>query len=435
MKKHVKKMAALALCLLAPLFCAAEEEKPLLIQWGQTTPDTRLLRKHVAYWEEYLPFDGIVIPVNFERYAGRYGHTCANILPTSEWPIIWTALSGNASEMSDYEHATEDLKATPFRRFTHNYIPLYLFSPPGYCFDWFDEGQWKTALANVTILAAIAKEGGCAGIWFDVEQYGGAGYFSWTRLTEVFPKRPQDFAAWRARVRRCGRELMQAMTSVFPGIDFPMSFGSCIVHEDVLNYEPARGKHFSHARYALLAALIDGMIEAADERTTITDVYELSYYYTTQEEFDRAGPIVRDACQAYSEIPEDYAKKIRVGLGIYPTHHGMFNRDDFTNNKFTPDGLRDAVRMAMTTSDRITWIWNESASFWIRDGPGGAPLLADQPCVDPENADPAYLTAKPTRDNVMQKRYFGVPAAYIDAITEGKARALSEVEVAREKSQ
>ena len=420
----MKRALATVLCL-AMAFSVAAEDGPLLIQWGQTTPDTRLLRKHVAYFEEYLPFDGLVIPINFERYAGRYGATRANILPTSEWPLTWSAFSGTASELAEYQHAIDDLKATPFKKFTHNYVLLCLFAPPGHCFDWFDEAQWTTALENVKILATIAKEGGCAGLWFDTEQYGGHGYFGWTRLREVFPKRPQDFAAWRKRVRQCGREFMEAVNSVYPGIDFAMSFGSCIIHSDLQGYEPAKGKHFSHARYALLAPFIDGMIEAADEETVITDAYELSYYYTTQEEFDRARPIVRDECAAYSEIPDDYAKRIKLGLGIFPTHHGMFDAKDLSKNKFTPAGLRDAARMAMTASDRITWIWNESATFTIRGGVDGKPLLADQPFVDYENADPAHLTAQPTIENSMGKRYYGVPQAYIDAIAEGKAQALA----------
>ena len=37
------------------------KDKPLLIQFGQTTPDARLLRKNVAYWEAYLPFDDMQV--------------------------------------------------------------------------------------------------------------------------------------------------------------------------------------------------------------------------------------------------------------------------------------------------------------------------------------------------------------------------------------
>ena len=91
--------------------CAKPVKKPLVIHWGQTVPDTRLLRKHVAYWEEYLPFDGIVIPVNQQRYTGRYGGTSSNLLSTDHWGLREAIFSGTKADMADYQHAIDDLKA------------------------------------------------------------------------------------------------------------------------------------------------------------------------------------------------------------------------------------------------------------------------------------------------------------------------------------
>ena len=400
-------------------------DRPLVIQWGQTTPDTRLMRKHVAHWEAYLPFDGVVIPINQKRYAGRYGMTAKNLLPLEHWPVTFTAFGATRAKLDDYQHAIDDLKATEFRKFKHNFIPLMTYPRMHFALDWFDDAHWETLLHNVGVLAAIAKAGGCKGIWFDTEQYGPKRVWNYTSLREIFPKRAQDFATYQAKAVVRGEQFIRAVNAEFPGIEIILAFGSCIIHADVNEYPPAKGKHFSNARCSLLAPFIDGMMRAKDKATKITDGYELSYYYKTAEQFAVAGPIVREACKAFSLDPDLYAKNIGLGFGLYPTHHGMFNPRDFAGNKFSPEDLAGALSLAMQHTDRYVWVWNEAASFWIKGGPDAKPLLPDQPGVDSESADLSHMTAKPTADNAMQhKRYYGVPTEYIDAIAKGKALGL-----------
>ena len=64
-------------------YSAQATGRPLLISFAQTTPDAKLLRQHARYWEEYLPFDGLVIPVNKDQYAGRYGETAISSAPAA----------------------------------------------------------------------------------------------------------------------------------------------------------------------------------------------------------------------------------------------------------------------------------------------------------------------------------------------------------------
>ena len=99
-----RAMSASLLCALMAGGAAAEE-KPLLIGWGQTVPDTRMLCEHASYYEDYLPFDGIVIPLNQEKFAGRYGDTGCIGVPPEKWPVIgawvdqnWPVLSKLVAE-------------------------------------------------------------------------------------------------------------------------------------------------------------------------------------------------------------------------------------------------------------------------------------------------------------------------------------------------
>lgn len=401
---------AILLAVFAAVACIADPG-PLLIEFGQTTPDTRLMRQHVEYWEEYLPFDGVVIPINPAQYAGRYGHFRGQALP-------WTAIRGVPADLSDYQHAIDDLKATAFRKFRHNFI--YVNFHYGEPFPWFDDELWGGVLHNVRILATIAKEGGCEGIWLDPEQYSTTRIWNFGALVEAFPNRPQDFTSYQNLVRRRGAQFIEAINEVYPGCEVVTVWGSSFTYNYHHNKDNYERLHFSQLHYGLLPAFVDGLLFAADEQTTITDGYERSYTCKTEEEFAEAHVVVREACKEYSQIPEFYSKNIHVGLALFPTHPNLFNPRDFTENHFSPDDLAEAVRLAMRLTDRYLWIWNEATSFWIKGGVDGVPLLAhhaSQLTTPPE---------EPTVENVMREDAHGLPQAYMDAIARGKALALQE---------
>ena len=189
---------AIAMLVLASLFysgCAgtavrkagAEARRPLLIQFGQSTPDTKFMREHVSYWEEYLPFDGIAIHVNADRFAGRYGHTGNDTKGTQHWPVSFAAFGPRRADIRDYAGAIADLKATRFRKFKHNFVPLGCSPAQSFQMNWFSDEQWAGVLHNVRVLARIAKEGGLKGILFDTETYGSITIWNYKNLNSIWP--------------------------------------------------------------------------------------------------------------------------------------------------------------------------------------------------------------------------------------------------------
>src|SRR5262245_57020810 len=85
----------------------AAEKK--LIEFGWDEPDTAFMRQHIAEMER-TPFDGCVFHVNFVDHIGATGN------------FTWQGWGQRAFNQADLKTALDDLKATPFRRFTHNFL-------------------------------------------------------------------------------------------------------------------------------------------------------------------------------------------------------------------------------------------------------------------------------------------------------------------------
>ena len=406
---------------------AHKPSRPLLIEFGQTTPDPTLMRQYVDYWEEYLPFDGVVFTINQNRYAGRYGGTSANVLDPSHWTLDSGVFANKKLHLKDYNRAITDLKATKFKKFQHNFISVNCHPKMHFALNWFDDQHWANVLNNIGIVAAIARQGRCAGIVLDTEIYGHTQIWTYTQLKQTFPDGPQDWPTCRQKVYQRGREFIQAINAEFPGCQIPLLFGSCLTHDrlaraagfdDLAQYRPNSDVDFSSAREALISPFIDGMIAAADRNTKIIDWYELSYYYKTEPQFAQVAAIVRENCSAYSLFPDAYRTNIQMGLGLYPTHRPIPGRT------FTPDELARSVEYALKHTETHVWVWNEAKTFWVKGGPQGKPQSPQRPMVNYENPDPGHLTAPVTPDNMLAPKYQGVPTQFIDAITAGKTAAL-----------
>jgi len=94
-----------------------------------------LLAKYYEYWESHLPFDGIVIPINQKRYAGRYGWTAANILGPEHWPLDHVAFNHRKIDRSEYQHVVDDLQSIRFTKFKHNFLNLGTYPRMNFVMD------------------------------------------------------------------------------------------------------------------------------------------------------------------------------------------------------------------------------------------------------------------------------------------------------------
>jgi hypothetical protein len=331
-----------------------------LIQYGWDTPGTAFLRKHLKQFEA-SPFDGIVITVRAKPGDERLGGDTAKSL-------AWTAWQRRRFMPEDYQHAIEDLKAAKSQKLTDNFIAV--ISQPGAGFDWFDDAAWADVLHNITIMTRIARAGACAGLMFDPEEYAGP-MWSYARMPDGV-RAKHGYDEYAGKVRQRGREFIKAVNGEFPGVTILTLFGPFLYAQNVNRVGAAKT---AEASYNLLGPFYDGIIEAADDATTLVDGYEQSYGETDEDEFTGGRRNITVEARAHSKVPERFDKHVKVGFGLWIDNQSLRRTgwfpDEPAKNHFTPAQWQASVHYALKHTDKYVWVYNERARWW--DGrPGEA---------------------------------------------------------------
>jgi hypothetical protein len=332
----------LALLLLFSIVVPSAAEEPgtkKIIEWGWDEPDTKFLRENIQKMEE-LPFDGLVFHVNSSQ-GGNF---------------TWEMWGNRKFGIEEFQHSIDNLKATHFQRFTDRFLRVNV--TPG-SVDWFDDEAWLVVLNNFGAAAQVAKEGGCKGFMFDVEQYN-EGLFDYGKQKH---REEKSFAEYQAQVRERGRSWMQEVNSRFPEITVLLTFGYRIA-------QPREGKARSEARYGLLADFLDGMLEACSEQTKIVDAWEYSYPYKERSQFEEAYATIKEKSVEWTAAPDEYRRHVQAGFGIWMDQGWRqlgWSVDDFSKNHFTPDQFESAVRSALDVCDEYVWIYTEQPRWWTNE--------------------------------------------------------------------
>jgi hypothetical protein len=342
----------------APVPAPATAQKKL-IEFGWDEPDTAFMREHIAEMEK-SPFDGCVFHVHAKKPDGsRAGQ------------ITWEGWGERAFSEAEVAHAVEDLRTTPFKRFTHNFLR---FNTTPAKMDWFDDHA--AVIHNARLAAKVAREGRCAGILFDIEQYDG-------QLFKFRVQRDAKSKGWDAYshiVRQRGREVMNAFQEGFPDLVVLLTFGHSLPFAQANNMGSLPA-----ADYGLLAPFLDGMLDAARGKTRLVDGHELSYSYKDPDRFPTAYRMMsNDALAVVAADAEKYRQVYSFGFGIWLDfdHRKLgWNVDEPSKNYFTPELFEASVRRALETSDEYVWIYTETPRWWTDDS-GGRPVKLPPAYID-----------------------------------------------------
>ena len=336
----MRVIVAVLLVAVAPVCLFAQSGRPValspdkkLIEWGWDEPGPAYMRANAERMDR-VGFDGVIFH-----------------LDTPKGNFTWECWSNKRYEYADFAQAVGDLKACKFQRMTDNFVRFNVC--PGDV-DWFDDAGFAVVLNNAAVAAKAAREGGCKGFMFDVEMYGKP-LFTYAAQAQAKTK---SFAEYETKVRERGQQLMRAINGEYPDITLLLTYAYTIT---------GVGGDRSKAQYGLLKDLLDGMFEAAADKTTIVDAYEGAYPYRKHAQFVQARKMVRETMAHYTGAPEAYRKHIGCGFGIWLDEDWRrygWHTDDYERNYFTPSEFEYSVFSGLDVADKYVWIYTEKPLWW-----------------------------------------------------------------------
>ncbi len=345
MFRHITLLAAILLSLNSVKAVRGAEHEKKLIEFGWDEPDTAFMLKHIDQMER-TPFDGCVFHARTVGLDGKPGN------------FLWECWGKRAFDQRELEPAIEDLKATPFKHFSENFLRFNVV--PGDV-DWFDD--FGPILNNAKLAAKVAHDGKCRGVLFDIEQYNHL-LFSYRKQRDAGSKSWDEYAK-QARLR--GRETMAAFQQGYPGLTVFLTFGFSLPYRQTKG-DPSK---LPDASYGLLAPFLDGMLDAAEGDSRIVDGFESSYGYKEISRFDAAREMMKAGVLNLVSDREKYVKVFSAGFGAWIDNDWRkagWNTEDVSKNFYTPQAFERTVRKALQTSDQYVWIYTEQPKWWSEEG-------------------------------------------------------------------
>jgi hypothetical protein len=303
------------------------------------------MRKHIEQMEK-TPFDGCVYDIRCLEPGGK------------DSSFLWSCWGRKAFKVEQIQHAIDDLKATKFKRFKHNFLRFNV--TPG-DLDWFDD--YSAVINNARLAARVARHGG-VGILFDTEQYESP-LFNYSKQPGASKKSWEQYAA---QAHKRGREIMQAFQEEFPGLKVLMTFGyGCAPWQD----SDGGKRPLKECHYGLFAPFLDGMIEAAEGGSQLIDGWESAYSYFEEKKFRKARKMAHEDVLAIVAEPEKYKKVCSVSFGLWMDYQAKEEGWDVEHperNPHPPAKFEGVVRNALKYADEYVWVYSEVPWWWTDKG-------------------------------------------------------------------
>ena len=369
---------AVLLCLIGCAAAPAEVGAPIgdhkkIIGFACNTVEPAYLREHIAEVEQ-LPIDGLNIFV----YPDDWGpHR------TGQEGMVF---GGRRFKRADFSKALADLKATPFKRFTDNFIQVetsargsaFTGRPEDGNLDWFDP-NWAGIAENGAVVAWLAKEAGFKGIFLDVEHYTGSlGPWAGKHIFDyaACPSKDQHtLEEVAAQIQLRGRQFMHAVAEAYPDITIIMI------------------QNTGWGKSNLVEFFMRGMLEARG-RATIIDGGEGGYRMVTHNEF----AALRNGAEG-SHAQDKLLKPIEYAIGVWvdptPNEYGGWhtNPADYHKNYRSPRELEQTLYGALTESDKYVWLFVWHPNVWFTPIVRPKPMLGQCQLCPHEKVPDEYVQA------------------------------------------
>ena len=357
MKKIIKALAGLtvvvSVCgnLMANPLGAPAAKKIIEFGWDNPTPE--YLDRNLEQIETYVPHDGIGIDISkvITRPDGKKDFSTYYTFSKVPFPRDWYK--------SDIEHLKKAHARAKHLRF--NFLRTVSTSFINDYNGIFDDEYWETVCQKYNTFAWVAKQGGCAGICLDLEDY--AGHQRWSYSPSCGHSWDE---AWN-KARERGRQWMNAMAKEYPEITIFFFFSLDLAMGN------ADGSPFVYERLAgsssgLLVAFINGIYDVLPPGAKIVDGME-SYTYgiRSKDTLYRLKAIRENRfCQLLSpENRKKYHAQGRLAYGAYlENYHSGTWQKYMKEAGLTPTQFfRRNFAWSVQYSDEFVWTWSESRKW------------------------------------------------------------------------
>jgi len=273
---------------------------------------------------------------------------------------LWQAWGVKAFGEADVRQGVEDLKATPFKRFTHNFLRLNTAPAK---LDWFD--NHSAILNNVKLMARAARDGGCKGILFDTEQYEGQ-LFDYAKQRDAKTKSWDEYAAQVRKPRPRGDGGVSGRVSGFD--DLPdIRLRGCRSRRPVTTWRSAPRHITDCSRRSSMECWMQQ--RGTPGLWTVTNSRMATKMW-------RASPRLTKRCpprcsRSSARISNAIVRFFSFGFGIwidYDWRKKGWDDQDVSKNYYTPEGFEKTVSTALKTADEYVWIYTETPRWWSAEG-------------------------------------------------------------------
>ena len=344
-----------------------------IIGFAVSTVEPAYLKDHIADIEQ-LPIDGLNIFVYPDDWGPRR---------TGQEGMFF---GGRRFKRADFSKALADLQATPFKRFTDNFIQVETAArgsavtgrPADGNLDWFDR-NWAGIAENGAVVAWLAKEAGFKGLFLDVEHYTGSlGPWEGKHIFDYASSPSKDqhtLEEVAAQIQLRGRQFMHAVAEAYPDITI------------IIIQNTGWGKS------DLVEFFVRGMLEARG-RATLIDGGEGGYHLVTHKEFAslRNGA---EGSHAQDKLMEPIEYAIGVWVDRWPNKYGGWHTDpaDFHRNYRSPRELEHTLYGALTEADTYVWLYIVHPNVWFTPVVRPRPMLHQCVLCPHEKVPDEYVQA------------------------------------------
>ena len=332
-------------CLCIPAFAQIEHAGPpqkKLLEYGWDVPQPDYVAEHIREMEQ-RPFDGILMRV------GGLGKVFDPVAHTRE----------------DYAAQFEALERIEWGTFTDNFLMMYAASK----MDWFSDDDWAIVVDNVKLIASAAEVGGCVGVCFDAEPYGENPWH--------YPSQPhadeKSFAEFQAKARERGAQFVDAIEAEMdaPVIHtFYLTTLAGFRNAALTQTTEERDAVLRDYSYGLFPAFVNGILDAMDADTLLSDGNEPSYYYHAPEQFmDVYHYIKQGALGAIApENHPTFRGQVLVAQALYVDQLFGLRARKVEGHYMTPEEqaqwFEHNTYWALKSSDRYVWCYSEKMNWW-----------------------------------------------------------------------